>query len=79
MCQKKDLSFELKHYFKQCIAVKNQNNEREVWINFVCNPKDVEELKYFIIWTHDGGDCYFNIKINLDKEECYDFWVNGEA
>jgi hypothetical protein len=77
--KKRNLSFELKDYFKQCIAVKNQNNEREVWINFLCNPDDVEELNYFIIWTHDGGDCYFTIKINLDKGECYDFWVNGEA
>jgi hypothetical protein len=77
--KKRNLSYELKDYFKQCIAVTNQNNEREVWINFICNPSDVEELKYFINWTLDGGDCCFNIKINLDREECYDFWVNAEA
>ena len=74
-----NLSFELRDYFKQCIAVKNKKGEREVWINFLCHPGDIEEFKYFVIHTNDGGDCYFNVKLNLDKEECYDFWVNGHA
>jgi hypothetical protein len=75
----RNLRFELKDYFTQCISVKNKNNEREVWINLLCNPKDVEKLKYFVIRTDDGGDCYFNVKINLNKGACYDFWVDGHA
>jgi len=74
-----DVSFELKDYFKQCIAVRNKNNEREVWVNLLCHPKDIDELKYFVVETHDGGDCYLNVKVNLDKEEYYDLTVNGGA
>lgn len=74
-----DLEFKLTDYFKQCIAVRNKNNEREVWINLLCNPRDVQKLRYFIIETNDGGDCYFNVKLNLDKGECYDLRVNGDA
>jgi len=73
------LHLALSEYFKQCIAVKNKNNERVVWINFLCNPRNIEMLKYFVIYTNDGGDCFFNVKINLDKETCYDLWVNGSA
>jgi hypothetical protein len=74
-----NLTFELKDYFKQCIAVRNKNNEREVWINLLCNPKEVDEVKYFVIQTEDGGDCYFNVKLNLDRKDCYDLYINGEA
>lgn len=74
-----NLKFEFQDYFKQCIAVRNINNEREVWINLLCNPAEVNDLKYSVIWTHDGGECYLNLKINLDKGICYDFYVNGEA
>jgi len=70
---------ELTDYFKQCIAVKNKNNEREVWINMLCKPKDFDEMNYFIIEVHDGGDCYFNVKLNLDKGEYYELIVNGDA
>ena len=74
-----DVSFELKDYFKQCVAVTNKNDEREVWVNLLCHPRDMDELKYFVVETHDGGDCYLNVKVNLDKGEYYDLIVNGEA
>lgn len=73
------LNVDLKEYFKQCIAVRNENNEREVWVNLLCAPRNVEEVRYSVIYTNDGGDCYFNLMINLDKEQYYDLRVNGHA
>jgi len=73
------LDVALSKYFKQCIAVKNKNDERVVWINFLCDTRDIERLKCFVIYTNDGGDCFFNVKINLDKEACYDLSINGSA
>jgi len=73
------VSFELKDYFKQCVAIRNKNNEREVWVNLLCHRTDIDELKYFVVETYDGGDCYLNVKVNLDKEEYYDLTVNGKA
>lgn len=74
-----NLSFPLSDYFKQCMAVKNSSNEREVWVNLLCHYQEVAELDYFLIQKDDGGDCYLNVKLNLDKSECYDLSINGEA
>ena len=74
-----ELSVEPKDYFKQCIAVRNANNEKEVWINLHCDSEDIDQLKYSIIRVADGGDCYLNLNINLDQGECYDISINGDA
>ena len=77
--RKANLTFELSNYFKQCVAVKNSKDEREVWINLLCKGEHFRDLHYYIVHTNDGGDCYFNVKINLDRLEYYDFYVNGHA
>lgn len=68
----------LQNYKRQYIAVINSNNEKEVWINCVCNRNNANWKKY-IIEVDDGGNCYFNLKINLTKKKFYDFMVNGVA
>lgn len=68
----------LQNYKRQYVAVINSNNEKEVWINFVCNRNNANWKKY-IIEVDDGGSCYFNLKINLTKKKFYDFIVNGVA
>ena len=64
-------------YYKQFITVINANGEKEVWVNCCCMVMDY--WKKQIQTTLDGGTCYFNLKINLDKNIVYNFSVNGVA
>lgn len=81
ICMNKTESFEGKKnaddYSKQCIATKNKNGEIEVWVNCACSGIAKDSFKYFIGTVHDGGHCYFSLKINLAKMECFDVFVNG--
>jgi hypothetical protein len=70
----------LKDYRRQYIAY-SDNHQKMVWVNCFCN----EDAKIFPYWkkktvfVYDGGGCFFNLLINLSKQECEDFWVNGLA
>jgi hypothetical protein len=64
-------------YTKQCIATKNNKGEIEVWINCACDGIGKDCFKYFIGRVHDGGPCFFKLKMNLTKKECFDVLVNG--
>ena len=65
-------------YKRQYVAVTNKNGDKEVWINCLCQTHG-DSWKTSIIMVDDGGNCYFNLKINLTKEKCYDLGVNGHA
>lgn len=65
-------------YNKQCIAVKNSKNEIEVLVFCSCNGNvDKEEFKYQIAQVNDGGDCFFNVKLNLKKKSYTELNING--
>ncbi|SRR5260221_7079052 len=63
-------------YKKQLIAVKNANGEKEVWINCFCYSRD-NRWKTLIKGVKDGGNCYFNFKVNLTLKKYYNLEVNG--
>lgn len=68
----------LTKYKRQYFAVTNEKGQKEVWVNCFCetgNPNWKNEP----IFVKDGGNCYFNVKINLKTKKYYDFAVNGEA
>ena len=65
------------NYSKQCIATRNKNGEIEVWVNCACSGIAKDSFKYFIGTTHDGGHCFFKLKINLTRQDCFDVFVNG--
>jgi hypothetical protein len=71
-------NIDLKRYKRQYVAVINNKGEKEIWINFFCNDCDKDWKKEIII-VKDGGDCFFNLKINLTTKKYYDFMINGEA
>jgi hypothetical protein len=77
---KKDKSeylIDLKKYKRQYVAVTNDKGEKEVWINCFCF--DDPYWKTYIIEVNDGGNCFFNLKINLSADTCYNLLVNGDA
>jgi hypothetical protein len=71
----------LSKYKRQYIAVYNEYGEKEVYINCF-NAKYIEELGYWktkLVVVRDGGNNFFQLKINLSKKIYYDFFVNGYA
>lgn len=67
------------NYRKQLIAVTNKTGEKEVWVNCFCNTWDNDRWKTEMMLVADGGNCYFNFKINLTTKKYYDLGVNGEV
>ncbi|MDN3594179.1 hypothetical protein [Zunongwangia endophytica] len=68
----------LKKFKRQYLPIINDKGEKVIWINFFC--KDENPIpKDRIIMMLDGGNCFFNIKINLTKNTYYDLQINGYA
>jgi hypothetical protein len=73
------IDLEKYNYYKQIIAVINKKGDKEVWVNCFCYTWNNDNWKKEILLVHDGGNCYFNFKLNLATKICYDLTVNGEA
>lgn len=65
-------------YKRQIVPIINNKGEKEVWINCLCDRRD-NTWKNQIIIVMDGGNCYFNLKINLTKKTFSQIAVNGYA
>ena len=75
------LSFPLNEYTRQYFGI-IENSDKVIYINSFCMEEDdsfMEGWKTDFIEVEDGGDCFFQIKVNLEKEDCYEFYINGEA
>lgn len=68
----------LSGYKRQFIPVLNSKGEKEVWINCLCGQQGNRWRKEIII-VSDGGNCYFNLKVNLATKTYYHLAVNGYA
>lgn len=54
-----------------------QNNKRIIIVNAFCaNFDDWKTQRVFVL---DGGDCFFNLKYDIDAGTFFDLQVNGEA
>jgi len=68
----------LRKYYFQLVPVKNQKGETEVWVNALCDISHYDWKKK-VMMVMDGGNCYFNIKINITKGTNEILMVNGYA
>ena len=59
-------------YFRQYIAVENENNKKIVWVNFLCK-KYYEPTLENRIANPGNGDCFFELKVNLTDKNIFDF------
>jgi len=75
---KKNFIIDLTRYKRQYIAVLNSKGEKEVWVNCFCEAGN-QNWKENLIFVEDGGNCYFNLKINLTTGQYYELIVNGDA
>jgi hypothetical protein len=76
--QLKNFNLALIRYKRQYVATINSKGEKEVWVNCFCNTWD-KNWRTNLIFVFDGGNCYFNLKINLTTGQYYELMVNGDA
>ena len=69
---------DLGKYKIQFFGYTDKDNKKILWANFFCNDHG-RNWKKEPIFVKDGGNCYFNVKVNLDTKEVFDFIINGEA
>jgi hypothetical protein len=71
---------DLSKYRVQLIAAINTKGEKLVWVNcFYHSFSAQNHWKQSVVAVNDGGNWFFNLKINLTRKKVYDFWVNGVA
>jgi hypothetical protein len=74
-----DYVIDLKRYYRQYVVVFNKRGEKEVWVNCFCNIQSQENWREKAVIVMGGGNCFFNVRINLTRKSFSDFMVNGLA
>lgn len=70
------------YYTRQYQGTLNKKGEKIIWINCFCSAdpnKDFPHWRKEQVFVLDGGACFFNIMINLETGDYYNFFVNGDA
>jgi hypothetical protein len=79
---------EIKKNYRQYLCYINDKGEKVVYINSMCDlftDYDKENNPISFDWKNkmidisDGGECYWNIKINLSTNEYYELKINGRS
>jgi hypothetical protein len=74
-----DFTIELSYYRRQYVAYFNENGEKEVWINCFCFVNNNDDWKKAVFFVSDGGNCFFDLTVNLTLNNVLAFSVNGYA
>ena len=72
------LVIDLPRYKRQYVAVINSKGEKEIWINCFCTNFGID-WRHTIVNVDDGGNCFFNVRVNLTTKQYFNFMVNGYA
>ncbi|MBC6699067.1 hypothetical protein [Hymenobacter sp. BT190] len=68
----------LRRYRLQLIPALNAKGEKTVWVNAFCSNAPTNWEKSLVV-VNDGGNCFFQLSVNLLWKKWYDFGANGEA
>ncbi len=68
----------LKKYRRQYVAITDKKGHHIVWLNCFCGFF-TKNTKQNVFYVSDGGDCYFQLKIDLTDNKYFEFSVNGYA
>jgi hypothetical protein len=63
-------------YTRQYVGYVDAKDETVVWINAYCDGAPPDRGIRFV---HDGGDCYWQVKVNLTRKKIYDLSINGDV
>ncbi|MEO3405289.1 hypothetical protein AAFN85_15375 [Mucilaginibacter sp. CAU 1740] len=66
-------------YYKQIIAVINKKGEKEVYLNCLCAIRNLKNWDKQLETVFDGGNCFFQVRLNLKTGKVISFSVNGVA
>jgi hypothetical protein len=77
--EKSDKDIDLGDYDIQIIPYLIEEDEKEVYVNCYCDPKGKANPNGGLVSVLDGGNCYFNLRINLHERRYFDFMTNGHA
>jgi hypothetical protein len=56
-----------------------ENGRRKIYANFFCDRAKITDWKTRPVAVEDGGDCFFQIKYDVDTGTFSDLYINGEA
>lgn len=68
-------------YNMQFVGGELEGGDKIIWVNCFCMAESeiLKKWKTDIVMVADGGNCFFNVKINLKNKEYYGLMVNGMA
>ena len=64
-------------YSRQYIGL-IEDGRKIIYGNYFCQSRGTD-WQQEIEWVDDGGDCYFQVKYDVEAEAIYELRVNGEA
>jgi hypothetical protein len=74
-----DFTIDLSKYGRQYMSVVSDLGERVVYVNCFCDPTEFSYRDKELVQVEDGGNCFFNFRVNLKKNRIFDFMENGVA
>jgi hypothetical protein len=76
MTDDRDLYRIKENYRIQIVTFVNSKGEKEVWVNAFCKASgDYWKTRPVVVF--DGGPCYFQVNVNLNKRKIERWFVNG--
>jgi len=72
----KHYTIDISKYKRQYIAALTPTGEKIVWVNCFCDSLGTDWHKEMLI-VEDVGKCFFNLILNLKKNNFYNFFING--
>lgn len=76
----KILQYKYADYLRQYVGYTDSNGHRIIFMNAVCTSVGKKvDLKNEWIFVLDGGSCFYQIKVDLTTEKCFNFRVNGNS
>ena len=68
----------LRDYKRQYAGIV-EGGRRKIYANFFCNSAKITDWKIRPVAVEDGGDCFFQIKYDIEAGTFSDLYINGEA
>jgi hypothetical protein len=76
-----DRNLDLEKYKRQYVVYINLKGEKEVYVNCFCsgNNNEFSYWKKHLVEVLDGGECFFNVTVNLTTHKYGFLYINGYA
>lgn len=74
------LKYSFEKYSKQYVGYQDESGNQFIYINGFClENENLEKLKKTLLIVLDGGNCFFQMKIDKQTGKCIEFRINGVA